>query len=531
MLNPQNHQNPFLSSLSPSILIAGEVHNSSSSGPKYMEPIWNKSDRLGLNTLVLPVTWEMLEEQEGNFNFLLPDLLIRQARMHEKKIIFLWFGSFKNAQCSYAPEWVKKDLIRFPRAQVRPHQNKVILDSFFQMEYTTLSVFGEETLRADARAFAALMKHIRDIDEEEKTVVMVQVENETGLMGAAREHSEAADRLFAEQVPAEFLQRLSDASRFHTNPASSIQADETASDRSWNSIFHTHAEEAFQTYYTAYYTDQVAAAGKQEYDLPMFVNAWLSQGGSPGEYPSGGPVAEVLDIWKAAAPHIDMIAPDIYVRDFLDVCDEYTRPDNPLCIVETSTHSHLAARMAYAIGHYHACCFGPFAVEDMGQPFDTRSAALFGADPSDPLLSVPQNEKEFSWTASSLNELIPLLAPRYGTKHLQAVIGERPTDNTLSFGSVRFRCDFRNTSGVTCSNGYALIIQLSEESYYCMFSGCSLHPESNDSDKPNLDLLRVEDGSFLHGNWHPSRILNGDETSVLQFDEPKLLFVKVMTYR
>ncbi len=530
MMNDQNTLKFFASELSPSILIAGEVHNSSSSSPQYMEPIWDKADRLGLNTLVLPITWEMLEEQEGHFDFRLPDSLIQQARLHEKKIIFLWFGSFKNAQCSYAPEWVKRDLNRFPRAQVVPHRNKVVLDSFFHMEYTTLSVFGEETLQADAKAFATLMRHIHEIDEQQKTVVMMQVENETGLMGSAREHSEEADQLFSGPVPAVFLNRLADASRFHTNLTPSIQAGEAPSAKDWSGVFQSHAEEAFQAYYTARYTDQVAAAGKQEYDIPMFVNAWLSQGGSPGEYPSGGPVAEVLDIWKAAAPHIDLIIPDIYVRNFLDVCDEYARPDNPLCIVETSTHSHLSARMVYAIGHYHSVCFGPFAVEDMGRPFDTRSAALFGADPSDPLLATPQDEEEFSWNAKALKEMIPLLKPRYGTNRLQAVIGERPSQDLLSFGSVRFRCNFQDASGAIHANGYALILQIDDESFYCVFSGCSIHPESNDPDNPNLDLLRVEDGNFHNGAWQRDRVLNGDETSTLAFDGPKLLFIKVMTY-
>ncbi len=529
----QKHQDAlktYFPDISPSILITGEVHNSSSSGLDYMRPIWDKADMLHLNALALPITWEMIEEKEGDLNFLLVDLLIAQAREHDKKIIFLWFGAFKNAQCSYAPEWVKRDLVRFPRAQVEPNQNKVVLSSFFNMEYTTLSVFGEETLLADAKAFSALMRHIREIDESSKTVVMVQVENETGLMGTARERSEIANQRFSETVPKELLQHLSIAAQAHTNLLSSIAADTFSNDKSWSGIFHEHAEEAFQAYWTARYTNHVAAAGKQEYDIPMFANAWLSQGGSPGQYPSGGPVAEVLDIWKAAAPHIDIIAPDIYVRNFLDVCDEYARPDNPLCIVETSAHSHLAARMVYAVGHYHACCFGPFAIEDLGLPFNSKTAELFGADPSDPLLSTPQDAKEFSWIAGTLNEMIPLLESLYGTGKLQAAIGERPVENELTFDNVNFICSFQDESGVTHSNGFALVAQRDEYSFYCMFSSCTVHLKSTSAEYPNLDFLRVEDGNFQNGIWHASRILNGDETASLNFNEPKLLFIKVMTY-
>ena len=190
----------------PMILIAGEVHNSDSSSPAYMEKIWDIAGQLGMNTLLLPAPWDLIEPEEGSFDFSVPRALIDQARAREMHIVFLWFGSWKNAECMYAPAWVKQDLKRFPRAQIEKGRNKagrqVSPTIPVKMPYTTLSYLGQETAQADARAFAAFLGFLKDYDEAEQTVVAVQVENETGLLGAAREVSDAADAVFAAPVPA-----------------------------------------------------------------------------------------------------------------------------------------------------------------------------------------------------------------------------------------------------------------------------------------------------------------------------------------
>ena len=150
----------------PFILLAGEVHNSDSSSPVYMEKIWDIAAELGMNALLLPVSWEMIEPEEGRFDFSVPQALIDQARERDMRIVFLWFGSWKNAECMYAPEWVKTDLKRFPRAQIEKGKNKAgrtISPSIpVKMPYTTLSYLGEEPMKADARAFAALMGFLKD---------------------------------------------------------------------------------------------------------------------------------------------------------------------------------------------------------------------------------------------------------------------------------------------------------------------------------------------------------------------------------
>ena len=193
----------------PFIMLAGEVHNSNSSSVAYMEGVYDQADALGMNCLLLPMTWELVEPEEGVFDFSLMDGLIMQARARGKKLAFLWFGAWKNAQCYYAPAWVKTDTERFRRAQMEKGRNLVNLKKFYEMPYTTLSYLCDATRDADARAFARLMRHLQEVDGEACTVVAVQVENETGVMGNAREMSDEADALFAAEVPQAFVDCIS----------------------------------------------------------------------------------------------------------------------------------------------------------------------------------------------------------------------------------------------------------------------------------------------------------------------------------
>ena len=276
----------------PFIMLAGEVHNSNSSSVEYMEGVYDQADRLGMNTLLLPVSWEQTEPREGVFDFSLVDKLILQARRRGKKLGLLWFGAWKNAQCYYAPEWVKTDLVRFARAQVEKGKNFIRRKDFYEMPYTTLSYLCDATREADAKAFAALIAHIRSIDETENTVITVQVENETGLMGTARENSDYADELFYGRVPQEFA----DYMKAHTEtmvPDVREAVENGAAGGSWSGVFGACAEELFSAYYVAGYVNVVAAAGKAEYPLPMTANCWLDKGEAPGKYPTGGPVSRV----------------------------------------------------------------------------------------------------------------------------------------------------------------------------------------------------------------------------------------------
>lgn len=515
------HEQPF-------ILLAGEVHNSNSSSVEYMEGVWDKAEALGMNSLLLPVSWEMVEPQEGQFDFTLVDGLIQQARRRGKKLVLLWFGSWKNAQCYYAPEWVKTDLQRFKRAQIVKGQNMAPLTQFHGMPYTTLSYLCEETMRADAKAFGALMAHIRQVDETENTVVAVQVENEVGLQGAAREQSDEADALFAATVPQEFADFMrADTAEMAPDVKAAVEGG--AKSGSWAEVFGPVAEELFSAYHIAGFVNTVAEAGKAEYPLPMIANCWLDKGQQPGQFPTGGPVARVMEVWHYCAPNIAVLAPDIYVPNFCDVCDEYTKRGNPLLIPETATHSYAGPRQVYVVGHHHAMGYAPFGFEDLGQPFSAVESYLFGVDVEDPALTTPQDVEEYGWYTQTLHSMQGLLAEKYGTNDLQAVICERKEADTMLFGSFGFKV-MMTPPMITRQDGVCLVLKSVENEFYVLANGSMVVPFSANPEKPNLDVLCLEEGRFENGEWKMTRRLNGDEVAIKRYEKPTLLKMKLFAY-
>lgn len=542
----------------PFIMLAGEIHNSDSSSPAYMEQIWKIADDLGMNSLLLPVTWEMVEPVEGEFHFEVLDQLIDQAREYGMKIGILWFGSFKNAECMYAPEWVKRDLERFHRGQIVKGKNKagrrVSPTLPVTIPYTTISYLSENAMQADARAFGKMMQHVCEYDEAEGTVITVQVENETGLLGNAREVSDEADAAFAGEVPQEFASYM----RSHTeymeeDVRAAVEAG--AEKGSWREVFGAAAEEIFSAYHVASFVEYVAKAGKDAYDLPMTVNCWLDKAAdTPGDYPSGGPVARVHEVWDYCAPSIDVYCPDIYVPYFNKVCDRFVKGGtNPLYIPEAATHSYAAPRMVYTVGHYHAMCYSPFGFDDIGKPFSAAQGYLFGMDVTDPALKTPQNFEEYAALGKILREAMPLLAERYGTTDLQAVCAEREAEKKKSLGlpedmnpMERLMAEAAATTkmifgdlGVSAgfggmmrprNDGVLLVCRTKENEVYMIGEQCDIQLFSADSEKTNLDILRVEEGTFENGAFVPGRRFNGDEAAQLKLDKPGVLRLQWFTY-
>ena len=533
VIRPHNGHPMLFVEDQPFYIVGGEVHNSDSSGPAYMEGIWQCADELGLNTLLLPVSWELVEPEEGRFDFTVPDALIQQARRYGKRIVFLWFGAWKNAEMTYAPAWVKTDRKRFRRAQIVKGKDKAgrsVAGGRATLPYYTLSALCEATVTADGKAFAALMAHLKEVDGAQHTVIGVQVENETGLLGSARDRSDAADAAFAAPVPeglAAFLRAHPDW--LDPDLAQAVAAG--AEQGSWTEVFGAGAEELFSAYYTARYLDTVALQGKAAYPLPMFANCWLvHKGDKPGDYPSGGPVARVRGVWRFAAPTLDVLGPDIYVPEFLQVCDEYTRDGSPLFIPEAATHAYAAPRLAYCIGHYHAMCYSPFGFDDIGHPFSAIQGYLFGMDVTDPALKTPQDKAEYAWFAHTLTAMMPVLAPLYGTDALQAACAESGEPQaTLALGKLNLSAIFRNpmVPDQLC-NGVVLAARVAPDTYYLLAYHTMLNLAAGDAE--NLDILSLEEGQFENGSWKPGRRLNGDEAAMLMIGAPRLLKLRVSTY-
>ena len=178
----------------PFLILGGELLNSSSSSLDYMRPVWDRLGAQHLNTVLAGVSWDLIEPEEGRFDFQLLDGLVSDARAHQLKLVLLWFGSWKNGMSCYAPVWVKRDTRRFPRVRLQNGETPEVL--------TPLSLASAD---ADARAFGALLKHVREIDARDHTVLMVQVENEVGVLNDSRDRSALADEDFSKPVPAELM--------------------------------------------------------------------------------------------------------------------------------------------------------------------------------------------------------------------------------------------------------------------------------------------------------------------------------------
>ncbi len=467
----------------PFLMLAGELHTSSASGVAYIKRLWPHLKELGLNTVLAPVSWELIEPREGDFDFTLVDTMVRQARRHDQRLVLLWFGSWKNGVSSYAPGWVLRDTARFPRAKGSSNQNtKNIL--------STLSTANRE---ADALAFARLMRHLKQVDGKEHTVVMIQVQNEVGIKPEPRDLSPAADAAFAAPVPEPLLQYLT-RRRDALHPELRRRWEQAGSKASgtWSEVFGSgpEAAEIFSAWHYARYIDRVAEAGKAEYDLPMYVNAWLA-GPQLSSYPSGGPVAHMHDVWRAAAPHIDLLAPDIYASDFKGITAEYTRGGNPLFIPEASSDAAAAARVYWAIGAHNGMSFAPFGIESL--PADHPLADSYAL----------------------LRQLLPRIAEAQGTGRMIGIY--RQTDeeapSPVSIGSYQAHISYpeRLPEGHPPVGG--LILQENDDTFLVAGYGFEVRFSAATPGPRNTNILSVELGHFDDvGRWVHELRLNGDET-------------------
>lgn len=337
-------------------LILGAQINNSSSWPSALPHVWPALADMHANTVEAPVYWEQIEPQSGTFDFTNVDDLVHQAREHHLHLVLLWFGTWKNGQMHYAPTWVKTDTARYPR-MINSHGEPI----------DVLSANSTANRDADKAAFTALTKHLQTVDGEQHTILMIQVENESGAIGTVRDYSAMANQQFAQQVPTKLIAAL------HQRPGT------------WSQVFGPEADETFQAWYQARYISSIVKAGKAEFNVPMYVNVWVSYPAAelperrvtfPGiNYPSGGPVQKMIDLWKTAAPAIDMIGPDIYSDDsgfYRELLRTYRRPDNPLWIPETGSGDSFAKFFFYALGK-GAIGFSPFGVDHTGWTFSGDS--------------------------------------------------------------------------------------------------------------------------------------------------------------
>ena len=357
----------------PALLVGGQVFNSASSSPKAIADSFAHVRRVGANVVLSPVSWALSEPVEGTFDFSLVDVMLAEARSHGLRLVLLWFGAFKNAASTYAPTWVRGNPERFPRVVVEPKGMQA-----FSYEGATakpvLSVFSPELREADARAFEALIHHLVDADPD-GTVVMVQVENESGLLSDSRDRNELAEAAWNDPVPTELITHVRATASGSTSARRLWESAGSLESGSWPEVFGNTpaAEEVFMAWALATYVEHLAARGRAIADIPMFANAWLGpQPGqdTPGQYPSGGPTSTVLDIWRAAAPSLAFLGPDLYVHDADAAMAQYATGIQPFFVPECRLSP---AELVRAIGTYGAVGWSGYGL-DLANP-DAQLAA------------------------------------------------------------------------------------------------------------------------------------------------------------
>lgn len=492
----------------PFLILGGELHNSSTSGAAYMGPIWEQMKNKNLNTVIAPVYWELLEPQQGNFDYSMVDSMVYGARKVNLHLVILWFGSWKNGYSMYAPGWVKGNTEKYARAKNKNGES-----------YQMLSALGSAAMKADANAFKMLMSHIRSIDEKYQTVITVQIENEMGLFYLPREYSDEASKAFISKVPDDLMKYLlTNKGKLQLEIDSAWKANGYKGSGSWEEVFGKSSEpdnknwkalsylpeELFTSYHYAKYVGQVAAAGKEAYPIPMYVNAWIKQPGfgSPGRYPAGGPVPHTLDIWRSEAPAIDFISPDIYTT--MNVAqytmEQYHRAGNPLFIPEFKPGIQSANMAFWAYGQLDAICY-----------------SLFGIDESKPA------DDPITKTYAAIEQVKDLVLNNQGKGTMAGIyLDSINTQQSFELNGYSIRAIITGTSALELAyNPNAkkvfaaggIIIATAPDEFIIVGSDFSLTftPLKPDISRPLLDVEYTDEGNFVNGKWTATRRLNGDE--------------------
>jgi hypothetical protein len=476
----------------PFIILGGELGNSSFTSLEYMKPIWPKLQIMNLNTVLAPVYWELIEPEEGKFEFELYDQLILESRKYDLKLVLLWFGSWKNSMSSHAPSWVKKDQPRFPR--IKDDKGK---------SHEILTPFSEENLHADLKAFEALMQHIKEFDGQENTIVMIQPENEIGMLPTARDYNALANEKFQEKVPDEFIQYLIKNKSILMPEFKEVWSRNGYKESgSWEEVFGKgpHTDEIFMAWYYAKFTNTIIESGKAIYPLPMYINAALNRPGRlPGiGYPSAGPLPHLMDVWKAGGPSIDFLSPDFYFPNIKHWSDLYTRQNNPLFIPEHRFDNTVAAKALFILGHYEAIGFSPFSIESTDKPENEPLGKVYNL----------------------IDQLTPIIATNHGQHKIEGLLFDKETpENVFRLGDYELTAKHSNTLGYEPDSKNdiwettgAIIIQTDDNEFYLAGSGVVITFKNLKNPDLNVGILKAEEGRFENNLWKVIRHLNGDQT-------------------
>lgn len=490
----------------PMLLLAGELGNSSASSEQDIENVFPKLKRIGLNTVLVPAYWDLIEPEEGKFDFSLIDKTITEARKHDMKVIFLWFGAWKNSMSCYAPLWFKSDYKKYPRCYTETGKPLEIA-----------SPFSENVFKADSKAFVKLMNHIKDFDSKENTVIMIQVENEIGMLESARDHSKTANKLFDSAIPDKLKQYLKrNTKTLHPWLKEKWEMAGGKTEGTWEEVFgkDIFTDEIFMAWQYAAYVEKMIQKGREVYNLPMYVNAAMnSRNRKPGEYPSAGPLAHLIDIWKCAAPSIDLLAPDLYDNGFVDWVAQYKLHNNPLFIPEIKLEPNDGVRAFYVFGQHDAIGFSPFSIEDAPDDGNYKLTKAY----------------------TKLDELMPLITKYQGKEQMKGILFDQANkEKDIEWDGITLSCkhfftlpwDARATDGSVWPEGGGIIIKLNKLEYIVAGSGIVIEFKYPDELKGFIQKKLGEDGFIAAGGnttdkekWYSEKRIGIGSVDEVSIDE------------
>lgn len=494
----------------PVYVVGVQAHNSST-GTDMLDRAVAAAEQYHANTLEAPVYWYQIEPEEDQYCMDSLRALVDRARQANLRLIVLWFGASKNGHPNYVPEYIKLAPERYWIAS-GPDGAPV----------ASLSPHCPATLERDTLAFSRVMRFLKEYDGETGTVLAAQVENEMGYANTDRDYGKAADRDF---------EALPDARLLAVN----LPDADAVGGPTWRGHFGRFANEAFSAWHTARYIDRVAAAGKREYDLCCYTNVMIGENGveeSGFSYNGGSPVSRMLDVWKIAAPHLDLIAPDIYNEpkaEYLRIITAYDRADNALFVPESpwggeanAVNSILAAgRGAVGVSVFgcETALAGDGALLPEARPVAVSLRILAAMAPLLIRYRGTGRVHAFTQDEYALHQYLRL--PHY---HVDARF-TRANPTMPGLGSfINLRAD--ENRWMLAERGRGLLVQTGEDEFFLCGSGISVYfirrPEPDDPrgyahlisrQSSQLNFLTVDEGHFEGDTWVTDRYRNGDETN------------------
>ena len=466
------NQKPFL-------VLGGELGNSSASSFQDIERDFPKLQKMELNTVLVPASWDLIEPEEGKFDFKIIDKAIDQARKNNLKIVFLWFGAWKNSMSCYAPLWFKKDYKKYPRAYTKAGKPLEIASSF-----------SNQVFEADHKAYSQLVKHIAAVDKTENTVVMIQIENEIGMLEDARDYSKVANAAFSAPVPESLIKFLvKNKKDLHPSLSEKWGKQGFKTKGNWQEIFGADlfTDELFTAYSYALYVEKLAKTSRSLHDIPLFVNAAMnSRNRLPGQYPAGGPLAHLIDMWHSAAPTIDFLAPDLYDGDYNNWVSKYRLHNNPLFVPEVKMTGNNGVQAFYSFGEHDAIGYSPFSIENNSEAGSKRLANAY----------------------SKLKQLTPILAKHQGQGLSKGLLfDQKNIERIINYDDLKITArhyfslpwDARAKDGSVWPEGGGLILRLAKDEYLIAGSGIVLEFEKENEKKEILAKDLGEDGFVAQG--------------------------------